>query len=300
MFEFNALKALPFRLGQPPVQAIFKQNPEDFRVDELLGYDIPVADQCEHLWLQIEKRGQNTQWVAEQLAKHFKRPIADVSYAGLKDRQAVTTQWFSIRLADESLTSALAIPDVIVLQMKKAPKKLQRGALAGNAFTIHLRNVSDTAQLSDRFDRLIEAGVPNYFGMQRFGINSGNLLRAEHWRLKCYRPKGRAEKGFLLSAMRAWLFNLQVAQSIAEPALVDGFLFGHMRFQPPEEWKELVEQYQAHIGWLASQRCQMQKRALRVRLQEPSCNIDGADVELKFALPAGSYATSVLRELAGV
>ena len=77
----------------PILSARFKQSAADFQVDELL--EVELSGEGEHLWLLIKKTGMNTSFVADQLAKWAKIPSRDVGYSGLKDRQAVTTQWFS-------------------------------------------------------------------------------------------------------------------------------------------------------------------------------------------------------------
>lgn len=291
------MAALPYRHGLPQSSARFKEQLEDFKVTEVLGYGPPVGQQQEHLWLELQKQGQNTTWVAGQLARHFRRPNADVSYAGLKDRQGITQQWFSVRLGAVELVAELSIPGVKLISHQAAAKKLQRGALQGNRFEIRLRDVDNPNLLQERFDRLCADGVPNYFGSQRFGHGAANLLLAERWRQGQYRPRNRAEKGFLISALRAWLFNLQAANAVGKNSADDGFLLGAMRFDPPAELATLLTQYQAQSDWLVKQGCKMQKRPLQLALEAPQLLWQGSDALLRFGLPAGSYATAVLREL---
>lgn len=300
MFEFNALSALPYAAGKPQSLAVFKQTAQDFAVFEQLGYDPQPAAQNEHLWLLIEKRGENTVWVAKRLAKHFRRPDRDVSFAGLKDRQAVTRQWFSVRLAEEARLADLSIPNATVLQSLFCPKKLHRGGLAGNRFEIKLRDVSDVAAVVQRFNEIAASGFPNYFGAQRFGHHAGNLLGAERWRLGLQRPKSREEKAFFISALRAWLFNVQVARGIEDGSYNSaalGFLPGKMRFDLPQELEGLVGEYGAHFDFLTRQGCSIQKRPLMCTPNNMLVTPDAETVTLAFDLPAGSYATSLLREI---
>src|SRR5690606_21581466 len=87
--------------------ALLKAVAEDFQVDEVL--DIPLAGAGEHLWLWVEKRGLNTEEAARRIARAAGVPLKLVSYAGLKDRQALTRQWFSLHLpgkADPDLAAA--------------------------------------------------------------------------------------------------------------------------------------------------------------------------------------------------
>lgn len=86
----------PRAYGEPLGSAVLKATAEDFQVDEVL--DIPLTGDGEHLWIWVEKRGLNTEEAARRIAKAAGVPLRTVSYAGLKDRQALTRQWFSIQL----------------------------------------------------------------------------------------------------------------------------------------------------------------------------------------------------------
>lgn len=295
MFSFDALAALPYGAGKPSVSCVFKRDHDDFVVDECLGYELPIAEQNEHLWLLIEKRGQNTAWVAQKLASHFGRPDLDVSYAGLKDRQAVTRQWFSVRLANVEKLASFSLNGVEVQQHAFCNKKLKRGELAGNQFEICLREVSDMPALLASIDTINQQGVPNYFAAQRFGHNAGNILLAERWCRNQHRPRGRVERGLLLSAMRSWLFNLQVAQGFAQ-AEEFGYLAGKSRDPEAELLQQACLGYEQQRAWLAKQGCSLHRRPLRIRPQV-MVEVDGDIAVLTMNLPAGSYATAVLREL---
>lgn len=286
-------------LGKPTAQAQIKRHPEDFVVSEQLGYEPNSSAQNEHLWLWVEKRGENTAWVAKRLAKHFGISERDVSYAGLKDRQAVTRQWFSLRLADVERVDRFVATDIRILNSLMCGKKLQRGGLAGNRFELLLREVTAPGDILERFGVIAEQGFPNYFGSQRFGHNAGNLLQAERWRQGKSRPRGRNEKGFFLSAQRSWLFNLQVAAACTQVSdqQLEGFLPGKMRFDLPGELKALAEEYTAQFAFLERQGCVMQKRPLFCVPEAAKAEQQGKNIYLTFELPAGSYATSLLREL---
>ncbi|MBU2322980.1 MAG: tRNA pseudouridine(13) synthase TruD, partial [Gammaproteobacteria bacterium] len=77
--------------GEPCGQAVLKAIAEDFQVDEVLNIDLSGAG--EHLWLWVEKRELNTEDAARRLARAAGVPLRAISYAGLKDRQALTRQW---------------------------------------------------------------------------------------------------------------------------------------------------------------------------------------------------------------
>jgi tRNA pseudouridine13 synthase len=203
---------LPFAHGGPGVSGVIRSAPEDFRVDEIGLVEPDGAG--EHVLLQVEKRGCNTDWLAGMLARHAGVPRRDVSYAGQKDRHAVTTQWFSVRLAGraEPPWEDLDSTEVKVLQHGRHSRKLRTGALRGNRFRLRLRGLEgDREQLVEQLEAVRQEGVPNYFGEQRFGMAGSNLESArrlfagELTRLK------RQQRGIYLSAARSHLFNLVLA-----------------------------------------------------------------------------------------
>ncbi len=190
-----------------PLTGKFRVKPEDFSVDEQM--DIDLSGSGEHLWLKVRKTGANTDWVAKQLAQAAGIPAKDAGYAGLKDRHAVTTQWFSLQLPGKADPDFNGLPDEIeVLDSQRHDKKLKRGALSGNRFTLTLRNVSgDLQQAAEVCQQISAQGIPNYFGAQRFGHNHGNLNKAENWFSGAFKPKQRNQRSLYLSAARSWLFN---------------------------------------------------------------------------------------------
>ncbi len=291
----------------------FRSVPEDFVVNEDLGFDLTGTGQ--HVCLHIEKHEQNTVWVARQLAEQTGIKLMDVGYCGLKDRHAVTRQWFSITTgANKVLDPAgLAIEGVKVLECIKHDRKLRPGMHQGNQFVIRLRNVTgDIATLTDRFNDVCQQGVPNYFGEQRFGRAGGNLamaveLQGKHpsvWRQRQYQ--------FALSAIRSWLFNSVLATRVQNGSWRDciegdpedvstGPLWGRGRLsssaqlQEKElevlaafpEWCDVLE----HIG------VKQERRALMLLPENGRQRWEDRDWILEFALPPGTYATSVIREL---
>ena len=81
--------SLAYAHGKPLADGILKSRPEDFRVDEILGFEPDGSG--EHLCLQVRATGQNTAWLVKVLAQWAGVPRAQVSFSGQKDRHAVTT-----------------------------------------------------------------------------------------------------------------------------------------------------------------------------------------------------------------
>lgn len=207
----------PFAWGESCGSAQLKATAEDFQVDEVL--DIPLSGQGEHLWLWVEKRLLNTEEAARRLAKAAGVSLRQISYAGLKDRQALTRQWFSIQLPGKSDPdfSAAEAEDLRILDIQRHSRKLQRGAHAANGFRIRLTELNaDHSALEDRLQRIAAQGVPNYFGLQRFGENGNNLLGALDYAQRKELPIQRNLRSRLLSTGRSAIFNRVLAQRVQE------------------------------------------------------------------------------------
>lgn len=208
-------------------QARFKSTPEDFRVDELLGFELD--GEGEHLWVNICKTGQNTRDLVDLLAQKFAVKARDVGYSGLKDKHAVTTQWISLPLAagsqylsDDPADSVIKInellaelPGVEVTTVTRSRKKLRTGAHRQNGFTIILRELKAPHDVVEQRLKQVSAnGFPNYFGPQRFGRDGRNVASAQSM-FASNRKVTRFKRGIYLSAARSYLFNLVLAHRVA-------------------------------------------------------------------------------------
>lgn len=193
------------------MRGALRREREDFSVDEQLSFS-PTGE-GEHLYLRIRKCGQNTRWVAAQLARRLGLPPRAVGFAGLKDRRAVASQWFSVHLPGrrDPDPGELAGEGFRVLESIRHTAKLRTGALTGNRFRIVIRQLSgDSSALSARVASLRSQPVPNYFGEQRFGRQGSNLDLL--CRGACH--PDRASRSFGLSALRSALFNAWLASRV--------------------------------------------------------------------------------------
>lgn len=211
------LPAWPCALGAPLFTAKIRSTPQDFIVAEQL--DIAFSGDGEHDWLHVEKTGANTHWLQEQLARHAAIKARDVGYAGLKDRHAVTQQWFSVRRASAAGTdwSTFDADGVRIVEQQRHSRKLRHGAHRGNSFRIALRceGVGDHAEaIAERLAVMQSRGVPNYFGEQRFGRGAANLELARS--LFRGRRMTRQKRSIALSASRSFLFNEILAARVGD------------------------------------------------------------------------------------
>ena len=323
--------------GIPAGRGSIRTRVEDFQVDELSA--VEASGEGEHLWLRLEKQGENTAWVARQLARAAGIRERDVGYAGRKDRHSVARQLFSLSVAGDAAQQVLqaAIPGVRILEHWRHSRKLKRGALTGNRFQIVLRQLDgDPAGLEERFARLVTTGVPNYFAEQRFGIHGQNLARALLL-LSRKRRFPRHLSNIYCSAARSYFFNQVLAERVRDGSwnqLIEGDLAqlaGRRAIFPATSLDaelagrcaaleihptgplpgagqtssgrclELEQRVlAAHPGWLESLQSaglEASRRSLRLALEKAALRIDDDCLTVSFELPAGGFATAVLREL---
>ncbi|MDE2155415.1 MAG: tRNA pseudouridine(13) synthase TruD [Xanthomonadaceae bacterium] len=339
MIESELARApLPWAYGRPPLQARLRSVPEDFRVEEILGYD--ADGQGEHVLLWVEKRGANTDWVARELARFAGVPPVAVGFAGMKDRHAVTRQTFSVQMAGKPDLDWSTFPhaEVKVLAATRHSRKLKRGALRGNRFMLVMRDVQGDREAAERvLAQIALRGVPNYFGEQRFGREGGNVAQARA--MFAGRRVERDKRSFLLSAARSQIFNDVLAARVERGAWdtpLDGEIWslaGSRSWFGPEPFTEVLagrlaradihpsgplwgqgeppSQAQAGaleraaaaacqdlVDGLVAARMDQERRPLRLIPQDLTWRwLDDDALELVFELPAGAYATVVVREL---
>ncbi len=197
-----------------------KRAPEDFRVDELPAY-LPQGS-GPHLYLLVEKRGRTTPDVVRELARALSLPERDCGYAGLKDREAVTTQWLSFPCPRDPDPGRLAGEGWRVLQASRHQNKLKAGHARGNRFGVVVRG-GDLGRARACAEALAARGLPNFFGAQRFGRTGDNADVGKllvQGRLDDPRARRAARDRFLkrlaLSAFQSALFNRWLAERLAD------------------------------------------------------------------------------------
>jgi tRNA pseudouridine13 synthase len=303
--------------------ARIRSRPDDFEVTEVLGWELSGDGEHDYLW--IEKTGANTEWVARQLARHAEVPARDVGYAGLKDRHAVTWQWFSVPRWHAPDWSTLDVEGVRVVETGRHQKKLRRGAHQANRFRIVLRGEEigrHADELAARIGMIRMHGVPNYFGEQRFGRDGANLELADAWASGKRLP--RHKRSLAISTVRSYLFNealdrrvregtwnrlvpgdkanLDGTGSVFDTETIDaelerrcvemdihpaGVLVGEGCAQGPDAWRKALDGARVEPG----------TRSLRLRIADAVCTIEAGAAVVSFTLPRGAFATAVIREI---
>lgn len=268
----------------------------------------------------------------------------DIGYCGLKDRNAVTTQWFSVWLPGKPNPDWSSIEDESfqVIEQSRHLRKLQRGALQGNRFKIILRDVRGVqTEVEQRLNLVKEQGVPNYFGEQRFGRDGGNISSARSM-FEGNKVKDRHLRGLFLSAARSFLFNEVLATRVSagnwnkilpgEAVMLAGSRSFFICNDVNEKIVERLEQDDIHPSgplWgrgkspaqgeaarleatimashslfcdgLEKAGLKQERRTLRLLVNDLSWvwlqEKEELNLQLNFSLPAGAYATALIREV---
>jgi len=308
--------------GGLALSATFRERPDDFYVEENLGFTL--SGDGEHCCLYIEKCGQNTHWVAAELARFVGVSERDVGVCGRKDRHAITRQWFSVYDPERSPVdwSAFAVEGVSILRVTRHHKKLRLGMHESNQFVIRLRDVESSSAVLGEGDKqavlngindTLEGGIPNYFGVQRFGREAGNLRMAQQWLVDGKKPP-RQQKGMVLSAARSYLFNQVLAARVTAnnwqapldgDVLIDGLpsgpLWGRGRLASQGSVLDIEQQvllpFTAWCERLEHQGLKQERRSLVLLPRQVAVQWEDEDLVLAFTLPVGTFATAVLTEI---
>ena len=331
IFSWAALRALT---QTPGSGGSLRASPEDFVVEERPTY-LPGGT-GDHLYLYIEKRGHTTAHLARELSSQLGVKARDLGIAGLKDRHAVTRQWISLPAKFESRLGEFALEGVQILQTERHTNKLGLGHLRGNRFTVRVRGAAGTAEQAAQTLALLQTlGLPNYFGPQRFGLGGLNAeegLRVLRGQSELRDPQVRR---FLSSSVQSALFNRFVSLRL-ERGLFGRLLSGDMAKKHDTGGVFLVEDAHSEslraerneisaTGTLFGRKTKPltlgagaleaevlaefglspevfasrkgDRRLTRTFMEDAMLEPHDDGYTVSFALPKGSFATSVLREL---
>ncbi|CAM2941349.1 tRNA pseudouridine(13) synthase TruD [Vibrio rarus] len=330
----DILSNLAYLHGKPVAKAKLKAKAQHFVVKEDLGFEF--SGNGEHVMLRVRKTGENTSFVANELAKFCGVKSKDVSWAGLKDRHAVTEQWLSVQLPksddiDFSLFSKKH-PSVEILDIARHSKKLRPGDLKGNFFELTLSEVSDVAAVEERLQAIANQGVPNYFGAQRFGNKGNNLDEARRWGRDNVRTRNQNKRSLYLSTARSWIFNQIVSARLQQQCfdcalLGDVVLTEHGEVKVDQQMLDDSTPFTAITAALAGDnalptldkalqleqvavdaepdlmalirgnRMRHDRRIIKLIPEQLSWSSTNDEVLVKFWLDSGCFATSIMREV---
>ena len=323
----------------PKQTALLKAECADFIVKEELGYD--MSGDGEFVAVRVRKIDNNTIFVGEKLASFCGVSARNMSYAGLKDRKAITEQWFCIQMPGKPTPdfSQFQMDGVEILDVTRHNRKIRTGSLDGNHFDILLRNATESDELKVRLEIVKHLGFPNYFTEQRFGRDGHNLTEAMRWAAGEIKVKDRKKRSFYLSAARSEVFNLVVSERVKlrlatqilpndilqlkgthswfkadqnedlnalqvrlenRDILLTAPLIGEIEQNSNDIENQIVAQHHALHDLMKQERLKPARRPLLMQAENFSWQFEPAGLRLKFYLPAGSYATALVRELVNV
>lgn len=313
------------------------ERPEDFRVEELPLY--PPGGEGGHTFVRVEKRLRTTEEVARELARAAGVKPGDVGFAGRKDRMSISSQWFSVPGLAPETAVALELQDARVLEAAAHPHKLRTGHLAANRFTLVVRDAEPAtlAAAPQRLARLVESGMPNRFGGQRFGRHGDNAEQGRRVLSGEARVRDRRRARFLVSALQAEVFNAVLAERLPDLVTLEagdvavvhesggqfvvedleaeapraaafeisatGPIFGVKVISAAGAVAEREERIALACGVPENLqpprgiRMRGARRSLRVRPRDAEARAADGALHLQFTLPPGSFATVLVEEL---
>ncbi|MFP4524319.1 MAG: tRNA pseudouridine(13) synthase TruD [Candidatus Woesearchaeota archaeon] len=302
-----------------------KSVPEDFVVEELPSREWSGGGLF--LVLKVTKRDRNSEDVAAQLARAFRKPRKAVGYAGSKDRRAVTSQFMSVRGGSAKYLEKVSVDNVSLEAVGRTEEPVSLGDLDGNFFRITVRDLEERPVKREL--------VPNLFGEQRFGRNNadvGRVILRRDFAEACVLTDDRRVFDFLerspgdhVSALRqlprkqlmmyvhayqSLLFNKRLRELVKERSLEElervslplvGFDTEDDVYDPLLEADGLSKRSFV-IKELPDATCEGSERQAVIRvgdlvigdLEEDELNPGRKKCVVSFSLPKGSYATVVV------
>ena len=263
--EVEPAGQVPYLTAPPGIGGRLREAPEDFEVEEVPLY-LPTGH-GEHTLFAIEKRGIPTAAAIQRLAGVTGVSASRFSSAGLKDAQAVARQTLSVHgVAPEQLRD-LELDGVKVLWAERHRNRLKIGHLAANRFRIRIRGVEREAlsRAEATMDELVQCGVPNGFGYQRFGATGQNhelgrlLVTGDvDGFLACYLGEVEGDlasaearslfaRGDWEAALGAWPRHLAIERRVLQRLISTGRADDAMRALPRGLRRFLISAYQAYL-----------------------------------------------------
>lgn len=321
-----------FLQNYKPLNFNFYQNKEDFIVTE---EPIRFTNKGNFIILKIKKENLGTWDLLEKLSKGLNVYEHELGYAGLKDKNATTTQYISIPKKYSKDIKKFKHGKITILESCLHSNKLNIGDLIGNHFAINLHDVTkeDVIVIEQRLKEIAKVGMPNFFGFQRFGKDiKENLEKAKKVIEGDLKIKDSKLEKMLMSAYQSDLFNRWLEQRIQLSKesfqLLNGDVFLQLKdeklFTPKEITPAILADFEARkivpTGLLCGRnvfRSMSQARVIeekfddemvvskglrRAALVYPSnievgYNKEKQQCKLSFFLPKASYATVLIENI---
>ena len=326
----------------PGIGGVIRAKPELFTVVEVPAYE-PLG-YGDHIYFSVTKSGRTTRDTQIAIASLLGLRREDVGHAGLKDKNAVSTQTFSLLMPTDDPKEVAKIIEsslgVTVNWARRHPKKLRSGHLKGNTFTITVTDLEPSPKVALKRVEEIQSiiahlGIPNYFGSQRTGKNGDNVLDGYDLIKGNFKERNRWLRRFLVSSYLSHLCNRYLVKRLNDgnfTKLLNGdlakkhdtggvFTVEDAQVEQPRFEKGEISFTAPIYGYKMRETKYVAKELEDAIFADADVTLDdlrkvGADgtrrlgrllpeikvsehpegVTLSFTLPAGGYATVVLRE----
>lgn len=254
-----------------------KQQPADFIVEEIA--DTKPGEEGPFCLYRLDKKGWTTLDALTAIRRRWRLNPARLSYGGLKDRHAQTSQYLTIH---DGPPRGLTHHQVTLTYLGRVSEPFTSQSIRGNRFTITLRKIGDKNRevIRRTIQELRSDGIPNYFDDQRFGsVSDGNQFVARMLVLGRFedalllalaapyafdRAEQKREKAILREHWRDWAVCKSRLPRGHARSLVD-YLVTH-----PEDFKGAVERMRPELLslYLSAYQSHLWNRILARRLQE--------------------------------
>ncbi|WAI01251.1 tRNA pseudouridine(13) synthase TruD [Methanogenium organophilum] len=155
------------------IQGVLREEAEDFIVHEISN-EVKSSEEStgKYLICRLEKKNWELQRAVKEIAKILGVSHRRISWAGTKDKHAVTDQLISIYDVSETDIQNIQLKDITLTPVGRSNQQISLGDLQGNRFEITIRScrAADIAASVAETNACVAEGVPNYFGIQRFGV----------------------------------------------------------------------------------------------------------------------------------
>jgi len=187
---------------------------EDFIVEEV---PIKFSNNGNFLVLKVKKTNCDTWELVDRLSKFLGIYSNEITYAGLKDKRATTTQYITIPKKYSKEINKFKSKKIEILDIYLHNKKLNIGDLEANRFKINLNEVelNELFHIEKLLKIISKDGMPNYFGYQRFGKNiKENILKTRELLFGKSNIKDKKLAKMLILAYQSSFFNAWLVQRL--------------------------------------------------------------------------------------
>ena len=212
-----------FFLTHSPLNIVFTKNSSDFVVSEIPLY--PFSGEGEHLILHVRKKELTTWDMLQYFSEVTGCKVRDFGYAGLKDKEGMTTQYISLHKNFEAKLAHFSHEKIKILDKTYHNNKIRIGHLKGNRFFVRFKKVTplDALKIQEGLKKIDQEGFPNFFGGQRFGIDGNNYLKGRAILEGKQKERNPKMKEFFINAYQSYLFNKWLSKRIEISRLIEEF-----------------------------------------------------------------------------